>query len=144
MSAAVASVLIALGALIVLSTSWAAIALWRMGSRSTAVEAAAATCKQASDAALAAVTRLGDELRGVVRDFQQDLQDVRQELADVKARWREAHDVTEKVNDHETRLSLLEHDHDRNHPPQTSRPVAVEDGAPVDRLFDTQSERKPR
>lgn len=148
MTPTTANTLIALVALLVLAMSWAAIALWRMGTSSTkvearaaAVDAAAALCKAAADAAQAAARELGESMRQAVREFQQDVQDVRQEMADLKARWREAHDVAAKVQDHETRLAVLEDWRDRS--PQVSGRVA-EDGAPIEGLFDVRSERKPR
>lgn len=134
MSPTVATALIGGLTLLATTLALAAGALWRLGSKVGSFEAsvvaacnAAQAAKQAAGEAQAAAQRaaadavaaarlLYDEMRKTVRDFQCEIEDVKHELAETKGRWREAHTLADQVNDHETRLSVLEREHERNHP----------------------------
>lgn len=173
MSPAVATALIAVGTLLVTALGLAAGALWRLGSKVgsfeaavTAANAAATAAKQAAAEAQAAAQRaaadavaasrlLWDDMQKAVRDFEQQVDEVKHELAEYKGRWREGHELVDKVNDHEKRLFALERDHERNHdalplaPEQSARhylpvpPAPAEDAAPlVDGLFDDDKDKR--
>ena len=125
MTTPVVAALIAFAGLLCTVLGLAAGALWRLGTRMATSEAAV----KASDAAGAKWTA---DVLAVLRELSEQNEEFKRRLTLGEAQWREAHGLTAKVNNHETRLAVVECMCKRNHPPRTSGPHVIEEGAPED------------
>ena len=165
MSPVLAGILISLGVLLCAALVASGGALWRLGTKVGAFEAAVtaannaareakkasleaqAAAQRAAADAVAAARVLYEAMETTVHGVQGKLEEVRCELAEARGHWLESHDMAEKVNDHEKRLYNLEREHERNHgmlpmaPEQSARhylpvPPAPDEDAIVEGLFD--------
>lgn len=126
MSTAVVAAMISLGMLMCAALVAAGTALWRLGTKVGTFELlaanAASTALQAVDRAEAASreaeaagNRLFAQVQSVTRELMQEVETLGRRLTVVETDARDVQRTVHKLRTHETRLAVIEREHDRNH-----------------------------